>query len=85
MPPLHLDKQASPKNLSSLPHVVILGGGFAGLAAGRALAKYPIKSPSLTKRIITFFNRFYIRLRRLDFLPPTLRSLYGIFFLVSLI
>ena len=26
-----------------IPHVVILGGGFAGLAAGKALAKYPVK------------------------------------------
>ncbi|HBO56987.1 MAG TPA: hypothetical protein DD622_00965, partial [Opitutae bacterium] len=26
-----------------IPHVVILGGGFAGLAAGKALAKHPVK------------------------------------------
>ena len=43
MSPLHFNKQASSKNPSNLPHVVILGGGFAGLAAGKALAKYPVK------------------------------------------
>ena len=40
---LHLDKQASTNSSSSIPHVVILGGGFAGLAAGKTLAKYPVK------------------------------------------
>ena len=49
MPPLHLDKQVSPNNPSNLPHVVILGGGFAGLAAGKALAKYPVKITLIDK------------------------------------
>ena len=49
MPPLNLDKQVSPNSPSSLPHVVILGGGFAGLAAGKALAKYPVKITLIDK------------------------------------
>ena len=49
MPTLHLDKQVSSKDSSSLPHVVILGGGFAGLAAGKALAKYPVKITLIDK------------------------------------
>lgn len=49
MSPLHLNKQASSKNPSNLPHVVILGGGFAGLAAGKALAKYPVKITLIDK------------------------------------
>lgn len=49
MPPLHFDKQVSPNNPSILPHVVILGGGFAGLAAGKALAKYPVKITLIDK------------------------------------
>ena len=49
MPALHLNKQVSSKDSSSLPHVVILGGGFAGLAAGKALAKYPVKITLIDK------------------------------------
>ncbi|MEC8650742.1 MAG: NAD(P)/FAD-dependent oxidoreductase [Verrucomicrobiota bacterium] len=49
MPTLNLDKQVSSKDSSSLPHVVILGGGFAGLAAGKALAKYPVKITLIDK------------------------------------
>ena len=49
MSPLHFNKQASSKNPSNLPHVVILGGGFAGLAAGKALAKYPVKITLIDK------------------------------------
>ena len=46
---LDINKQASPENPSSPPHVVILGGGFAGLAAGKALAKYPVKVTLIDK------------------------------------
>ena len=49
MPPLNLEKQVSTNNPSSLPHVLILGGGFAGLAAGKALAKYPVKITLIDK------------------------------------
>ena len=49
MSPLHHNKQPSSKTPSNLPHVVILGGGFAGLAAGKALAKYPVKITLIDK------------------------------------
>ena len=34
----------------SLPHVVILGGGFAGLAAARALAHAPVRITLVDRR-----------------------------------
>ena len=37
------NKNQSFSEETKIPHVVILGGGFAGLAAGKALAKYPVK------------------------------------------
>ena len=49
MTTLDINKQASPENSSNSPHVVILGGGFAGLAAGKALAKYPVKVSLIDK------------------------------------
>ena len=49
MSPLHHNNQASSKDPSKQPHVVILGGGFAGLAAGKALAKYPVKVTLIDK------------------------------------
>ena len=42
MAPLINKNQSSSKE-THIPHVVILGGGFAGLAAGKALAKHPVK------------------------------------------
>ncbi len=32
----------TPSNSGPRPHVVIVGGGFGGLYAARALAKYPV-------------------------------------------
>jgi len=40
---------------------VIVGGGFGGLAAAKALGKARSKSFSLTERTIMFLRRFFIR------------------------
>ena len=41
---------ASPRTLSELPHVVIVGGGFAGLTAARALRREPVRVTIVDRR-----------------------------------
>lgn len=40
----------------TLPHVVVIGGGFAGLAAVRALAKAPVRITLVDRRVYTTFQ-----------------------------
>jgi NADH dehydrogenase len=35
---------------TELPHVVIVGGGFGGLSAARALARHPLRVTLLDRR-----------------------------------
>ena len=47
---------------SKTPRVVIVGGGFGGLAAAGALGKAPVEvSFSSIERTILFLRRFFIR------------------------
>jgi NADH dehydrogenase FAD-containing subunit len=43
------------------PHIVIVGGGFGGLATAKALRNTPRTLLSSTGRITTFFSHFCIR------------------------
>jgi len=46
------------------PHVVIVGAGFAGIYAAKALAKAPVRSPSWTRHNHHLFQPMLYQVRR---------------------
>jgi NADH dehydrogenase len=44
------------KNSSQIPHVVIIGGGFGGLYAAKALGKAPVQVTLIDKRNFHLFQ-----------------------------
>ena len=83
--PLHLNKQVSSKNSSNIPHVVILGGGFAGLAAAKALAKYPVKITLIDKENHHLFQPLLSQVATAGLSAADIAQPLGISFLASLI
>jgi NADH dehydrogenase FAD-containing subunit len=46
------------------PHVIIIGGGFGGLYAARALRNAPLTSPSSIEPTTMSSNRYSIKSQR---------------------
>ncbi|SDD69807.1 NADH dehydrogenase [Sanguibacter gelidistatuariae] len=49
-------KPATPGGTTPLPHVVVIGGGFAGVAAVKALAGAPVKITLVDRRVYKTFQ-----------------------------
>ncbi len=64
----------------SLPHVVIVGGGFAGLYAAKGLAKSPVRVTLIDKHSYHTFRPLMYQvatgLLSPDDVAPTLRSIF---------
>jgi NADH:ubiquinone reductase (H+-translocating) len=65
------------------PRVVIVGGGFGGLAAAKALCALPTHNVLIDRQNHHLFNRFFIKWQRLFWRPDTLVFQYASFCEIS--
>jgi NADH dehydrogenase len=86
-----LELEPPEERLRSAPHVVIVGGGFAGLKACQVLAHQPVRVTLIDKRNFNLFQPLLYQVPRGWYLrltwprpcvrwwarPPTCRSCWG--------